>query len=150
MKKILLHPLTNLISRAFVGFIFLAFGLSKIAVPEQFAKEIANYALLPEFSLNIFALILPWIELIIGILLILGVRLRANAIIGSALMVIFILMVGLAWARGLDISCGCSSAHPQKVGLPKILENTGLLILLIISYISPNNQYSLEHFASIK
>lgn len=150
MKNIINHPLTNLISRAFVGFIFLAFGLSKIAVPEQFAKEIANYALLPEFSLNIFALILPWIELIIGILLILGIRLKANSIIGSALMLIFIFMVAFAWARGLDISCGCSSAHPQQVGLPKILENTGLLILLIIVYINPNNKYTLERFAEIK
>jgi hypothetical protein len=63
-------------------------------------------------------------------------------------MFVFIFMVAIAWARGLDISCGCSSAHPQQVGLPKMLENLGLLILLQLISINPMNKFTLESFAT--
>lgn len=145
MKKILENPLVILISRLVVGFIFLTFGMSKIADPTQFAKEIGNYDLLPIFSLNIFALTLPWIEVAIGLMLIFGFRLKANALISAVLMFMFIIMVAIAWARGLDISCGCSSVNPQKVGLPKILENTGLMILSILIYLNPVKKLTLEN-----
>lgn len=147
MKNLFSNKYIILVSRLFLGFIFLSFGMSKISDPVAFAKEIGNYDLLPIFSLNFFAIILPWIEIVIGILLILGIRLKANALIGAILMVIFIIMVAIAWARGLDISCGCSSAFPQKVGLPKILENSGLLFLSFLIYINPLNNFTFENFA---
>jgi uncharacterized membrane protein YphA (DoxX/SURF4 family) len=99
MKKFLENPIVILIARLVVGFIFLTFGISKIADPSAFAKEIGNYQMLPMFSLNFFALTLPWIELAIGMMLIFGVRLKANAVISSVLMIIFIIMVAIAWAR---------------------------------------------------
>jgi hypothetical protein len=46
----------------------------------------------------------------------------------------------------LDINCGCSSLHPQHVGLPKIFENTGLAVLSILIALFPNNQFTLDNF----
>ena len=146
MVKYLNNPILLLIFRLIVGFVFLSFGASKIAIADKFANEIGNYSLMPEFSLNFFALILPWIEVVVGIMMILGVRLRANAVISIGLLSVFILAVISAMIRGLDINCGCSSTNPQKVGFPKILENSGLIILSLVIAFFPQSKLSLESY----
>lgn len=146
MIKYLNNPIVLLICRLIVGFIFLSYGASKIEIADKFAADIAKYTIMPEFSLNIFAIIIPWIELVVGVLLILGVRLRANSIISIALLTIFITFVAYAILMGLDINCGCSSTHPQKVGLPKIIENSGLILLSIVIFAFPNQKFTLEEF----
>jgi len=146
MTKYLNNPILILIFRLIVGFIFLSFGASKIAITDKFASEIGNYGLMPVFTLNLIALFLPWLELIVGILLILGVRLRTSAMISTVLLLMFIGAVAFAMIMGLDINCGCSSTNPQKVGLPKIAENAGLSILSIIIFAFPNSKIGLESF----
>lgn len=146
MKKIIDNPYFNLVLRLIIGYIFITYGAGKIANPEKFAGEIANYNLLPEFSLNIFAIFLPWIELIAGLLITLGVRIKANAVITGAMMITFILAIIWAIALGLDINCGCSSTNPQKVGFPKLMENLGLLLAIAITYFSTGDKFSLESF----
>lgn len=148
MIKYFNNPILVLIFRIIVGFVFLSFGASKINITEKFVNEIANYGLAPEFMLNISAIILPWLEIVVGLCLILGVRIRSNAILAAFLLIVFIAAVLYAMAMGLDINCGCSSTHPQKVGIPKVLENTGLLILSIFMIIFPNSKFSLEMFAN--
>jgi putative oxidoreductase len=147
MNKIFANPYFILISRLVVGFIFITYGTGKIVSPDKFASEIANYALFPEFSLNIIALILPWIELVVGLLLILGLRIKSGSAISGVLMLLFILAIIWAMALGLDINCGCSSSSPQKVGLPKLLENLGLLALSALIYMFPNRKFTLESFS---
>lgn len=144
--KVFNNPYFILISRLVVGFIFLSFSLDKIVNPEEFVRSVTNYQILPLIFTNIFALILPWIELLVGLMLILGVRLRANALISAVVMTMFIIAVANAWAAGLDINCGCSSATPEKVGLPKLLENTGLLVLSLFVYFFPQKKFTLESF----
>ncbi|HRP01512.1 MAG TPA: MauE/DoxX family redox-associated membrane protein [Candidatus Kapabacteria bacterium] len=146
MTKYLNNPILQLLMRLIIGFIFLAFGASKLGISEKFASDIAKYAIMPEFSLNLISIILPWVEIVIGILLILGVRLRANALIATTLMVLFICFVSFAMIMGYDINCGCSSTNPQKVGFPKLLENSGLLLLSILIYMFPNKKFTLEEF----
>ena len=146
MKKILGNPIIILIARVILGFIFISYGAGKIGTPDKFAGEIANYALIPEFSLNLIAMTLPWIELIVGILLLLGIRIRSGAIITAGMMLFFIFAVTWAMAMGLDINCGCSSTNPQKIGLPKLMENIGLLILSALVFIFPERKFSLESF----
>lgn len=146
MIKYLNNPILLLIFRLVVGFIFLSFGASKIGIADQFAADIAKYAIMPEFSLNIIAMVLPWLEIVVGILLILGVRLRTSAIFSILLLLTFISFVGFAMLMGFDINCGCSSTNPQKVGIPKLLENSGLLILSAIIFLFPNQKITLEEF----
>jgi len=146
MIKYLNNPILLLIFRLVVGFIFLSFGASKIGIADQFAADIAKYAIMPEFSLNIIAMVLPWLEIVVGILLILGVRLRASAIFSILLLLTFIAFVGFAMMMGFDINCGCSSTNPQKVGIPKLLENSGLMILSGVIFLFPNQKFTLEEF----
>jgi uncharacterized membrane protein YphA (DoxX/SURF4 family) len=122
-----------LVFRLFLGFIFVFASITKISDPEAFSQAIYNYKLLPLSLINIFAILLPWIELTAGILLIFGVSVKENSAILSGLVVIFIIAIAISLFRGLDIDCGCfGTVDGAKVGIVKILENIGLLLLGII------------------
>ncbi|OYT15907.1 MAG: DoxX family protein [Bacteroidetes bacterium 4572_77] len=145
MKKLIDNPYIILICRILVGYVFLSFGISKIADPAFFAKEIGNYGIAPEWSLNLIALILPWIEIFAGLMLIMGINIKANSLLIASLLVFFIVMIASAWARGLDISCGCSAHNPMKVGLPKILENSACTILCVLMWMFPNKGLTISN-----
>lgn len=148
MKSILGNEYFIFVARLIVGAVFIVVGVGKITDPNLFAKEIANYRMLPELLINSIAIVLPWIELICGLLLILGVRLRANASVIFILLLLFNIMVATAWARGLNIDCGCySKIAKQTVGLAKLLENTGLMLLTLLIYLFPKSSLSMESLA---
>ncbi len=144
MKKILENPVINLIARLILGYIFIKASIVKIVDPASFANEIANYQIMFREGLNIIALILPWIEFLLAVTLILGIRLRASAILSSALMVVFLGAVLTAMARGLDISCGCFGPSSEKVGWGKIFENLSYLILSVYIWIYPLKDLTVE------
>ncbi len=109
--------------RLALGGIFLYASLDKIAHPRPFAEIIANYAILPEWLVTLPALILPWLELLAGLLLIAGVWRRSAAALLSLLLLAFILALGVNAVRGIDVSCGCFSTSAE------ITENAWGLIL---------------------
>jgi len=130
LKKILNNKYLLLIIRLFLGFVFVYAAVTKISEPEGFSQAIYNYKLLPIFLVNILAIILPWIELTAGVLLIFGISVKENSAILNGLLIIFIIAIVISLFRGLDINCGCfGTVDGSKVGLIKILENIGLLIL---------------------
>ena len=147
MKKIFNNSIISLIARLVLGWFFIYAAIGKIAEPTTFAKEIANYAIMPQFFLNIIALTMPWIELVTGIFLIVGIRLKANAAIIGLMLVVFIVAVFSAMARGLDINCGCFSHKIVYVGWGKIAENTGLLLLSLYIFVYPLKKFSMENLA---
>ncbi len=145
MKKIIDNPYVVLIARLVIAGFFIFFGISKIAEPASFANEIGNYNLMPEFVIQLMALVLPWLEIVVGYLILFGIKLRENAILATLLLVSFTLAVAIAFASGLDISCGCSSSGGgQKVGWLKIFENTGLIILTLILSFTNSNKFRLS------
>lgn len=85
----------------------MAAALPKIVDPPAFAHMIYNYRLLPGPLVNLAALVLPWIELLGGLALVLGLwRRSATALIG-ALLLLFIGGISLNLLRGNSIDCGC-------------------------------------------
>jgi putative oxidoreductase len=126
--------------RYVIGFVFVYAAVGKIAEPDTFARAILNYKLVPLFSVNMLALLLPWIELLAGLGMIVGVHLRGNALLIGGLLSVFIIAVGIALARGLDISCGCfGTTSASKVGWSHIGENVALLVGVAIVYFSPSS-----------
>lgn len=124
------------ITKVFIGLIFVLSGIEKIADPAGFSDAIANYKLMPNFIINFFAISIPWIELVCGILLIFNQNIKENAFIYLSLMSIFTIMVLIAVLRGLDIDCGCfGTQNVQAVGITKIIENLALIFLGVYVFI---------------
>ena len=135
-----------LIFRILLGVVFIFAAVSKASEPESFAQSIANYKLLPLILINFLAVILPWIELCAGLLLIFGISVKENSAILSSLLFIFIVAISISLARGLDIDCGCfGTVDGTRVGIMKILENVGLLILGLILSKFGSGTLSLEN-----
>lgn len=125
--------------------VFIFAGAEKIADPNHFAIAISNYRVLPLFSLNILAVTLPWLEVITGILLLFGISVKENSVIIGSLTGIFTTMVFIAILRGLNIDCGCfGTSNAQQVGLLKIVENIGLILLSVHIYFFNNKSFSIE------
>ena len=144
MNTILNNKYFLLAIRILLGVVFIYAAISKAGDPEGFARAIANYKLLPIFLINIFAIILPWIELCAGILLVFGVLVKENSLILSGLLMIFIIAILISLARGLNIDCGCfGTVGGTKVGIQKILENIGLLLSAIILIKFESNSFTL-------
>jgi uncharacterized membrane protein YphA (DoxX/SURF4 family) len=123
LTKVIDNPIVNLALRLLVGSVFVIAGIGKIIDPKHFATEIWNYHLIPMS--------------ICGLLLISGVKLKANSIIIGGLLLVFILAGISAIARGLEINCGCFGKESEKkLDWYKILENTGLLIATVLLFIS--------------
>lgn len=145
MKKVLSNKYLLLLSRIILAFVFIFAGAEKISNPEQFAVAISNYKIFPIFSLNVIAITLPWLEVVAGLLLLLGISIKENSAIIGSLMIIFTFLVFSALLRGLDIDCGCfGTSDGQKVGLLKIVENISLIILPTHIFLFGNNSFSLE------
>jgi uncharacterized membrane protein YphA (DoxX/SURF4 family) len=131
--------------RIFLALVFIFAAVTKVTETETFARAIANYKLLPNFLINFLAIILPWIELCAGVLLLFGISVKENSTILSGLLFIFIIAILISLLRGLNIDCGCfGTVGGTKVGIQKILENIGLLILGLILIKFDSTSFSLS------
>ena len=112
-----------LIIRLLLGAMWVWASLDKIQDPAQFARDVSNYHVMPFGLENLSAIVVPWIELLIGIGLIIGVMVDGAALISFSLMLLFIVLISQAILRGFNIECGCGLKEGQLVGWEKILEN---------------------------
>jgi uncharacterized membrane protein YphA (DoxX/SURF4 family) len=90
-----------------LGVLFVAAALPKIVDPPGFAHMIYNYRLVPGAFVNAMALGMPWLELLVGLGLILGIWTRTSAAVVGALLLVFVAAIGINLARGNAIDCGC-------------------------------------------
>jgi uncharacterized membrane protein YphA (DoxX/SURF4 family) len=116
--------------RLILGGVFVFAGALKIYDPGRFALDIANYRLVPHELINLFAITLPWVEVLGGFFLLFGLWLRASALIVLAMTIMFFLAISSALTRGLDIECGCfGTVGGRRIGLMSLLFDTGLLCM---------------------
>ena len=130
-----------LLARFILGAVFIYASLDKIADPIAFSTNIDNYHITPIAINNLAALIIPWVELIIGLSLITGVFLDGASILTMALLVFFIFIITQAYMRGISLHCGCfKTAVDPGLGdlkqemLWRIFEDFLFLVLAIIVY----------------
>jgi uncharacterized membrane protein YphA (DoxX/SURF4 family) len=119
--------------RILLGLVFLLYGLDKISQPDVFARSIANYRILPEVFVNLMAVVLPWVEVLCGLLLISGQWIRSAALLSGFLLAVFVIAVSITLVRGLDIRCGCFNTNAgRKVGMKLLGED---LLFLGMSFV---------------
>ena len=128
------------ICRVFLGIIFVYASYEKILDPIGFSKNIHNYHITPVSVENLAALIIPWLELIIGVFLIFGVFLEGTTSITIGLLVFFIVILSQAVFRGIDVHCGCFKTEADagvadlKMGLIKRIGEDFLLLGMAFIY----------------
>lgn len=113
--------------RLVVGAVFVSAGYFKLRSPFFFAFSVAEYGILPDSLVTLVAVFLPWLELLIGSALLLGVAVRAGAIIGMALSSVFALALVSALTRGLEVNCGCYAGW-SSVGWEKIVLDLAIAV----------------------
>lgn len=135
MKTIFSNKYLLLIARLLIAFIFIYAGAEKISNPDAFAISISNYRLLPIWTLNIFAITLPWIEVICGVLLLFGISVKENSSIIFTMLLVFTIAIIISLFRGLSIDCGCFGKG-SMIGLAKLGENLLMLVgaFLLIAF----------------
>ncbi|HPZ68832.1 MAG TPA: MauE/DoxX family redox-associated membrane protein [Dermatophilaceae bacterium] len=93
--------------RLVLGGVILVAGALKVTNLGQSALAVRAYQLLPYDLAGYVGYALPIIEIVIGLLLVLGLFTRISALLGALLMLAFVIGIASAWARGLSIDCGC-------------------------------------------
>jgi uncharacterized membrane protein YphA (DoxX/SURF4 family) len=134
----LTHPWLTIRVQIALGAIFVAAALPKIADPPSFAHMIFNYRLLPGNLVNITALVMPWLELLAGLALILGVWRGAARNLIALMLVVFIAAIAFNLARNNAIDCGCfdvsaaGKTHEERLADMRlvILRDIGMLLMV--------------------
>ena len=111
--------------RIILGMLFLYAAIDKIIYPARFAEVIYHYKILPIPFINFFAIIIPWIEIGVGLSLIFNQYAEIGSLILVLLTTVFVIMIASAMMRGLNIECGCFSLDSKSsyVGWKRILED---------------------------
>lgn len=126
------HRFFGLTARVYLAMVFLFACAHKIASPEDFALDIATYQILPTLLINPMAVILPFVEAAAGVLLLVGFRTKAAALLIFGMMAVFTAAVSIALAQGLDMSCGCfasKGAAEDPISWKTIVRDSGWLLL---------------------
>ena len=142
MKKLFSDRWVILVLRVILSGVFIYAGGLKIESPQTFADNIAGFQLLPNEFVNLLALSLPVFEIIVGLMLIVGFRLRIASFSVLVLSLIFAVALSSTLARGLQIDCGCfgegePSVFKTWLSLGRdMLMGIGALIIWISTLIS--------------
>src|SRR5215813_1126173 len=105
------------LARILLGALFVYASFDKLLHPLEFARIIAAYQLLPDKTAAVLAAVLPFLELICGILLIIGVWVLPALVWTGILLIAFLIGVVQAYFRGLVIECGCFSVSGESTAI---------------------------------
>ena len=148
-KLLPLQPWFGLVARLILGGVLFAAGYLKVGTPDKSQMAVRAYEMLPISVANFLGLVLPPIEIVIGALLIVGALTRVMAALGGFTMFVFIIAIAQAWARGLNIDCGCfggggAVAPGETKYLQEILRDIGLVFLAAYLIRYPSTKFSLD------
>lgn len=145
MRRILFHPVILLFARAGLAALFLAACADKIANPRDFLLAVENYRFLPNILAIPFAMVLPWVELVIALLLLAGFWTRPAALISSFCYLAFAIAIGSALIRGLNINCGCfETKSNEMITAWYMIRDLLLLLVSVYLMVSGGGKLSLD------
>jgi uncharacterized membrane protein YphA (DoxX/SURF4 family) len=144
-----LQPWIGLVCRLTLGGVLFVAGYLKVDKLEISQMAVRSYELLPIPLANFLGVVLPFFEVVIGLLLILGAATRIMAALGGFTMFIFIIAIAQAWARGLNIDCGCfggggAVAPGETRYLQEILRDAGLVAMALFLLRYPVTKFSID------
>jgi uncharacterized membrane protein YphA (DoxX/SURF4 family) len=140
----------GLLARVGLAVVWLVAGASKVGDLAGSGRAVAAYRLMPVDVARIVGAALPFVELALGLLLLLGLATRLAALVSLALLAVYVAGISAAWARGLSIDCGCFGVggqlapgqHPGYA--PDILRDIGLMAVAAFLVVRPRTRYALD------
>ena len=143
------QPWITLLARLILGGVLLVAGALKVGNLQKSAMAVRAYELLPTTIANFLGYVLPWLEIGLVLLLILGVAVSISGLFGAIIMLAFIIAISQAWARGLSIDCGCFGGGgpidpSQTKYLSEIIRDVGLFAVGIFLYYFPKGRFALD------
>jgi len=151
------QPVITLLARLILGGVLLAAGGLKVFKPTDSANAVAAYKLMPTELAHLIGYALPWLEVAIGLLLIVGFMVRPAAVLSGLIMIVFIGAIASVWARGMLIDCGCfggggeidpSLASEVRMNyFIEIMRDLGLALAALYLYFFPYGKLSIEKAA---
>lgn len=145
MLKSLVRIITDkrliLLFRLVLGVTFIYASLDKISNPDQFARIIYNYHILPHFLINIYAVTLPFVEFLAGFFLIFGLFTESSSLLICFLLLVFVVAISINLYRGVNLNCGCFSTDPAgaKHGANLLIKDFVSLFLGIMIFFFNKN-----------
>ncbi|MBI2411312.1 MAG: DoxX family membrane protein [Candidatus Kerfeldbacteria bacterium] len=136
-----------MIIRIVVGGIFLLFGIIKVIEPHEiFFRSIRDYQMLPVSIVPAFGSTMMYIEIALGVLLILGLFTRLAAWGITGLLLMFITALSQAIARGLVLTdCGCSGSIIRLGETPSSVILRDVILLVAMSWFLLNMKPAMKY-----
>jgi uncharacterized membrane protein YphA (DoxX/SURF4 family) len=136
--------------RLLVGGVWIVAGALKLPDLDASVRAVRAYQLLPEAVVPAVGHALPILEVVVGILLVVGLLVRVSAVVSAALFLAFVIGIASAWARGLQIDCGCfggggydanaTDKYPWEIG-----RDLGLLFASLWLVWRPRSRWALDN-----
>lgn len=145
-----LRPWLGIAARFGLAAVWLVAGGAKVGDLGASGRAVNAYQVMPYDVAAVIGAALPFVELALGVLLLVGLATRLAAGISTALLVVFITGITSAWARGLAIDCGCFGSGGQLAAgqapsyLPEILRDLGFLVLAGFLLSWPRTPFSVD------
>lgn len=118
--------------RAALGVVFLVAAWDKVADPMAFAKIIRNYQILPEMFVGGAAQVLPWIEVVVGMCLLVGLFSRGASLSATLMMAVFLSAMAWAWHKGISTQCGCFTTKADDAISARTFMRDGSILALAL------------------
>jgi uncharacterized membrane protein YphA (DoxX/SURF4 family) len=134
-----------LVSRLVLGAIFIVAGVSKIGHAIEFATQIAAFRLVPQPLIAPIAIALPFLEVLLGGYLVLGLFTRVSAWIAAVLLLLFDGAIASAVVRGLSVSCGCFGPNDASVtSWGEVARDAVFVLLAVVVALRPPGTLALD------
>lgn len=140
----------GLLARLILGVVLIWAGAAKVTRPALSALAVRAYQILPYDFAGYVGYALPVVEILVGLLLVIGLFTRMSAVLGGLMMLAFIFGISWAWAHGYSIDCGCfggggTIAASQTQYPLEILRDVGIAACAAWLVVRPGTAYSLDH-----
>ena len=144
--KILTHPGLCLAFRLALAWLFLGAAWPKLVCPAAFSVSVAAYRIAPDSLINLTAVTLPWTELFVGIGILIGLRVRACALILIGQLLFFIAMLAIAITAGVTAeSCGCEvPGFTEEFGWDSVWRDVVFIALAVHVALFDKRGYSVD------
>jgi uncharacterized membrane protein YphA (DoxX/SURF4 family) len=156
LSNALTHPWLTIRVQIALGLFFVIAALPKLSDPPSFAHMVYNYRIVPGALINLMALTMPWIELLCGLALILGIWKDAARTLIALLLLVFILAISVNLMRNNAIDCGCfdvtaaGKSHEERIADMRFVVVRDLGMLLMCAQLWWARRRELSGYSAVK